>query len=359
MKKLTTILFMLISVYGFSQSSTVSATYVIGRTSVKAPLYWKGTDTLVSKLDTASLKKNGSFTKFQYKKLQDIKFRAFGGNVLIGVQAGLNISSGQDNMMIGTNTGLATTTQNSNVYIGSASGYTNTGENNIFIGQASGYSMINKSNRLIIGSLYQGTILKDTTYNIIYGIQHADKTKQKLYFNASLYQNGELRDSANTTTSGFMTKFQYNKLQSASSSTGAVKLASFYTDASTSGAGATTLYSYTLPANTMTTNGDCIKAEYTISGTSSSSNISIYFGTNYITTSSVDVRNAMTYTVSFYRVSSSAIRIIILINQFGYNSTVITDYTSSVDFTSTNDIILKAQTAANAVTARSGLIVKY
>lgn len=166
-------------------------------------------------------------------------------------------------------------------------------------------------------------------------------------------------DTANATTPGLFTDFQYNKLQTISTATSSIKLTSFYSDVATSGTGETTLYSYTLPANTMNANGDVIEAIYYFTSTSTSATMKIYWGANYIQTATYNITTRYLVKITLTRVSSSVVR-------YFTESTIsanqpILEYGewTGIDFTTTNAIVIKATAANNAVTARSGLIIKY
>ena len=57
----------------------------------------------------------------------------------------------------------------------------------------------------------------DTTNQLIYGYQDASPAKSRFTINGKIYQNGELRDTANASHAGFMSKYSYNRLQAAGS----------------------------------------------------------------------------------------------------------------------------------------------
>ena len=139
------------------------------------------------------------------------------------------------------------------------------------------------------------------------------------------------------------------------------RLASFYTNVATSGTGETTLYSYTLPANTLASNGDVIECEYYGISSASTGGVKIYFGSAHIDMS-LGVAGYFTIKVVLVRSSSTTIRgwLLVSMEHDSWNtisSTTTSDLTT-IDFTASNNIILKATADNSVITAETGTIVK-
>jgi len=74
-------------------------------------------------------------------------------NVLLGTQAGNNILSGSSNILMGWRSGYTGTTITGNIFLGSGSGsYLGTGSNNIMVGATAGYYKASGNNNILIGN---------------------------------------------------------------------------------------------------------------------------------------------------------------------------------------------------------------
>lgn len=194
MKRTIILFLMLISISAFAQSPTVDK--LTARQKITSPLYFKTNgDTLLSKLDTATNVINGSFSKYNYTKLLNIKSSPWeksgsniyynAGNVFIGQTSGTytldvngliggtnletnttskstrlgfeagyseNETAARYNTMIGYRSGRTTSTGSSNVFVGYSSGYSNTtGTRNNFIGYSAGQSNSTGNDNVAIG----------------------------------------------------------------------------------------------------------------------------------------------------------------------------------------------------------------
>jgi len=133
------------------------------------------------------------------------------------------------------------------------------------------------------------------------------------------------------------------------------KLASFYTDAVTSGTSATVLYTYTLPANTLSANGDVIECDYTINDMATDGTITFGFG-SYSTYQMLGVDpNTYHLKITLIRSSSSTIRFIYTLQENLYWGV---DTITGIDFTVSNVIKLSATANDNTITAMTGMIIK-
>jgi hypothetical protein len=125
----------------------------------------------------------------------------------------------------------------------------------------------------------------------------------------------------------------------------------FYTDASTSGTGETDLYSYTVPANILATNGDKLLGYYIINSSANNS-IEVYFATSSIGLLDIGTN---TYKVNFeiIRVSSTVARC--SVSMGNYQNVFYTELTSK-DWTTTNILKVTGTALTGTVTARFGSI---
>jgi hypothetical protein len=133
------------------------------------------------------------------------------------------------------------------------------------------------------------------------------------------------------------------------------KLASFYTDAITSGTSQTTLYSYQLPANIMSYDGDVITCDYTINDIATDGTITFCFGSfSSYEMAGIDPK---TYhlKIILIRSSSTTIRYVFTLEENTFWG--VGDITG-VNFTIANNIVLKATANDNAITAMTGIILK-
>jgi hypothetical protein len=136
-------------------------------------------------------------------------------------------------------------------------------------------------------------------------------------------------------------------------------LKDFYTDVSTSGTGETDLYSYTVPANVLASDGD--KLIFTVncdlSTTPTGANIKFYFGgTSVIFVTGTTLHNTGKAIFELIRTSSSTCRII----THGYTADGVIgptyDQLTGRDFTTTNILKITGQCATNSITAKFGYI---
>ena len=188
-------------------------------------------------------------------------------NVFMGSYSGEYTTTGTGNTYLGFLSGNISTTGSNNTYIGNLSGVNASGSNNLFIGANSGQYLAGagtpRSNRLLIGMLDAGSEAGDTTKQLVYGYQDVLPSKSRITLNGKLYQNGELRDTANASHAGFMSKSQYTKLQNA------------YNRRLTSATGTAPL-TLTLSSNALT--GSVAQANTTTSGYLSSSDWNTFNG---------------------------------------------------------------------------------
>ena len=178
-----------------------------------------------------------------------------------------------------------------------------------------------------------------------------------------LYHNGTGFVSLGAGTSGYFLKTQgvgANPVWAAVSG-GSPKLTSFYTDASTSGTGLTDLYTYTIPANTLASDGDVISAFFTLTSSIAMGTYTILLGGNSSISTTLDWSSSSPVNIDIHviRVSSSAIRI--RITESAANLVVRTIYNSWSGYTFSNTITFKVQATAstNTITAKLGYINKY
>lgn len=144
-----------------------------------------------------------------------------------------------------------------------------------------------------------------------------------------------------------------------STGTNSSKLASFYTDAATSGTGQTDLYSYTVPGNTLSNNGDCLEFYVSIFTANTTPSGSVYFSFGgYTGSATMHYGNlAHDIQVQLIRISSTKIRI----SSRVISSVTLTTYTEpSTTFDFTSSIVFKIGASANSgtTTARFGYIKK-
>jgi hypothetical protein len=131
----------------------------------------------------------------------------------------------------------------------------------------------------------------------------------------------------------------------------------FYTDVSTSGTSETDLYSYTVPANTLTTNGDKLKVKFVIEGTSTAASAIIYFAGISCFTSGANDYTGYSYVIDvlLIRVSSSIVRISVEGKSSAGNEQTYSELTS-LDLTTTNIFKLAGLANNNSITAKLGTI---
>jgi hypothetical protein len=137
-------------------------------------------------------------------------------------------------------------------------------------------------------------------------------------------------------------------------------LKTFYTEASTSGTGETDLYSYTLPANVLATNGDMIifNIQLDVQSSPTTSVVKLYFGGSYIPIlAGATIGGYGETTFKIIRKSSSICELYVilaglLLASIQSNATQLT----SQDFTTTNVVKITGQCATETIIARSGFI---
>lgn len=123
-------------------------------------------------------------------------------NTYFGNGSGSSRTSGVSNAFFGQGAGYFNTTGSSNTFIGDQSGASNTtGSNNIYIGNQSGVFSTTLSNRIIINSITHATVATDTVESLIYGIQSATVSDQKLRVNGKFQINDATQGSGKVLTS--------------------------------------------------------------------------------------------------------------------------------------------------------------
>lgn len=109
-----------------------------------------------------------------------------------------------------------------------------------------------------------------------------------------------------------------------------------YADVTTSGTSETDLYLYTIPANTLTTNGDTLQIKFAIikSGTNNPATVRYYFdGTNQL--GAFTELQYQAWTIQIIRTSSSTARIIFELTPETGQDTTVFQTVNSLDFTAT------------------------
>lgn len=276
-------------------------------------------------------------------------------DTFVGAYSGYN-TTGYRDVFIGSNAGRANTSGYENTYTGYNAGYGagSSISKCIFIGAYSG-TYETGSNKLFIDSLDRTDEATARISSPIYGVINATASSQELYLNSKLF----VRHLSNASTPlGVFYNSTTKELSYGNA--GSSKLASFYTDASTSGTTITNLYSYTIPADTLGTDGDVITAEYTLLSVSASGTYTITLGGNSHTSATLDWSSAspLQVKVTIIRVSNTEARVTIICN---YASTFVNIHYyswSGYTFSSTTDLILKATADTSTITAKSGYIVK-
>lgn len=150
-----------------------------------------GTDTPLQRLDV-----NGSINLPAGSgiRLNNVSFIGAPGtnNMLLGVNSGGGLGSGESNVFIGSNSGTATTTGSYNTFIGSNTGYSNvSGRNNIMVGNLSGYSLTAGVENTFLG--------EKTGYNTTIGSKNIFIGKDAGLGNVDGYQNVLIGHEAKTT----------------------------------------------------------------------------------------------------------------------------------------------------------------
>jgi len=260
-------------------------------------------------------------------------------NTALGYNS-LYTNNGTGNLAIGPNSLYDNTTGNYNTALGyNAIQNITSGSNNIAIGYYAGNYLLSSLNGLlIINSLDRTNGLGDTTKSIVYGYQDSDTLKQRLHFAANVKIGGSLTTYGNIKTSG---KIDYT---AGTSSTfvrvpGILKV--FNTQVNTSTTVETDLYTYTIPANVLSTDGDKLVFttyfDFTNTG-ASAGQIKSYFGSTGInSTSSISFSGYGLMETTYKRLSSTTVGV------FTTPKGTITNASNyllvtSVDFTTTNVI---------------------
>jgi len=129
-------------------------------------------------------------------------------------------------------------------------------------------------------------------------------------------------------------------------------LEDFYIDEVTSGTSETDLYSFTVPANTLASNGDKLIAEFVITSSSTSGNLTIYFaGTTSSFTGFANTTEDITIKATIIRTSATEAKWIV-----NCNSTNIYGEMTSKNWTTTNILKLTGTASSGVFTARMGYI---
>jgi hypothetical protein len=237
------LLIILLPILSFGQGGNYTFTTLRATSKITSPIYFKGTDTLISKLDTANHWRAGSLSRYQYRYIHSITSpwtisgtdiyynlgnvrttkKLKGSNIetndttfttRLGIESGTHEveTTQRYNTMIGHQSGHATTTGKFNTFIGDASGYANTtGGKNTFLGYSAGSANVSGSNNVFLG-IYSGQYTKQSNKLIIDAIDRNDTTdienislitgtfdavaaNQRLRFNGIPYIMGSLSDS--------------------------------------------------------------------------------------------------------------------------------------------------------------------
>jgi len=126
----------------------------------------------------------------------------------------------------------------------------------------------------------------------------------------------------------------------------------FYTDASTSGTGETDLYSYTVPANVLATNGDMLEAYFDVNLSNTTGALKIYFAGSLLSTSNYASTTGIIYIrANIIRVSSTVARCVIVFNG-GSEYIEIT----SKDWAATNILKITGTASSSTFIAKMGHI---
>lgn len=129
-------------------------------------------------------------------------------------------------------------------------------------------------------------------------------------------------------------------------------LEDFYIDEVTSSTSETDLYSFTVPANTLTSNGDKLIAEFVITSSSTSGNLTVYFaGTTSSFTGFADVTEDIIIKVTIIRTSATEAKWVV-----NCNSTNTYGEMASKNWTTNNILKLTGTASSGVFTARMGYI---
>ena len=142
------------------------------------------------------------------------------------------------------------------------------------------------------------------------------------------------------------------------------KLASFYTDAANSGTGETTAYTYTLPANTLTTNGQFIEIDFygEAANNTNTKSIRVNFGSVNLALMQNSIASSLTrWHISYkiIRVSSTQLRVSQNLT-WNFGTQCDTQDSAPVSFTTANAINLTLQGGASSdLITKSATITIY
>jgi len=280
-------------------------------------------------------------------------------NTFVGYYSGYTNTTGSENSFFGVSSGTTNLSGIKNTFLGVGAGYYNsTGSSNVAIGYYAG-ARETASNKFFIDNQDRTTEALGRTNSLIYGVFNATPASQELYLNSKVYVTQ--LTSATKADVVYYDSSTKELSYGAAPAEGFSKLATFYTSASTSGTGLTTLYSYTVPANTLLADGDIIEAQYVISSTVVGT-FTITFGGNSFTSFEQDFSSTSpcTIKITMIRASSSIVRVII--SGLYANTTISQNYYAwtGYTFSNTNALILKATSPyAGVITAVSGHVIKF
>jgi len=110
-------------------------------------------------------------------------------NIGIGRDAGIVLTSGDDNILFGYRAGNLLSTQSENVFIGSDSGVSNIGSGSVFLGNNSG-AFETLGNKLFIDNQARADESDGRLSSLIYGVFDSTVANQRLTFNANVGVGG-------------------------------------------------------------------------------------------------------------------------------------------------------------------------
>jgi hypothetical protein len=262
-------------------------------------------------------------------------------NVAIGSESLGNGLIQDYNVAVGYATLLSNTSEK-NTVIGYEAGIGNiTGSNNVFIGYTAGYYETG-SNTLFIDSQLRSNESDARLKALVYGIFDTSPNNQILTVNGLLKSTNKIDYIAGISSTFVRVP-------------GILK--DFYTDVATSGTGATDLYTYTIPANVLSNDGDKLVVHYAVdSGTSVTGTLLVSFGGSGTGSYSISATsNDIIIDIIFIRVSSSVLRYY----RTGYNPSLTSTFTSELtglDFTTSNILKLVGTASSGTFTAKLGYI---
>lgn len=278
-------------------------------------------------------------------------------NTFIGDYAGYNISGSSFNTGIGSGVLLNLNTGSGNTSIGDNSGNNLiTGCTNIFIGHQSG-KYETGSNNLYIDVFDRTSYVTGKTNSLIYGLFDLLPSNQELHLNSKFYVS-QLTNSTKSNTVYYDTVTK----EITYSATKILSLASFYTDMVTSGTSQTVLYTYDLPSNTLSNNGDSLELFWSITGNNSNGTILLSFSTNSFNFNGINFSNGtVNVKETIIRVSNTVIRRYITLLPWSnpYLSTMYTEVTGLNLQNNGYTISLSATTSSGTITAKGGTIILY